>query len=156
MNSKGFIICIDDEQSVLNQLSGQLSHKFGQSHEVEIAESAEEAMELIVELMHEKENVEFRPTNFVSDVFFFIAPKDCIDNKEQVKERFEEAEKKGAAQDHLIITINELRDWIDDEIQKGKAKETFTDDLLYINNEYMGMLEQFSEFVKYIFNEEKQ
>ena len=68
-----------------------------------------------------------------------------------MKKRFEEAEKKGAAKDHKIITIDELRDWIDDEIQKRNAKETFTDDLIYVNNEYMGMLEQFSEFVKYIF-----
>lgn len=101
----------------------------------------------------EKENVEFRPTNFVSDVFFFIAPEGCIDNKEQVQKRFEEAEKKGAAQDHKIISIDELRDWIDDEVQHGKDKETFTDDLIFVNNEYMGMLEQFSEFVKFIFNE---
>ncbi len=101
----------------------------------------------------EKENIEFRPTNFVSNVFFFIAPKDCIDTKEQIKIQFEEAEKKGAAQDHKIISINELRDWVEDEVQYGREKEIFTDDLIYVNNEYMGMLEQFSEFVKYIFNE---
>jgi len=100
-----------------------------------------------------KEKVEFRPTNFVSNVFFFIAPKNCIDTEEQVKIRFEEAEKKGAAQDHKIISINSLRDWIEDEAQKGKDKETFTDDMIYVNNEYMDMLKQFSEFVKYIFNE---
>ena len=100
-----------------------------------------------------KEKVEFRPTNFVSNVFFFIAPKYCIDTEEQVRVRFEEAEKRGAAQDHKIISIDKLRDWIEDEIQNGKDKETFTEDLIYINNEYMSMLEQFSEFVKYIFNE---
>ena len=103
-----------------------------------------------------KEKVEFRPTIFVSNVFFFIAPKDCIDTEEQVKIRFEEAEKKGAAQDHKTISIDKLRDWIEDEIQNGKEKETFTDDLvyLYVNNEYiMSMLEQLSYFIKYIFNE---
>ena len=100
-----------------------------------------------------KEKVEFRPTNFVSNVFFFIAPKDCIDTEEQVRIRFEEAEKKGAAQDHKTLPIDKLRDWIEDEIQNGKDRETFTEDLIYVNNEYMGMLEQFSEFVKYIFNE---
>lgn len=103
-----------------------------------------------------KEKIEFRPTIFVSNVFFFIAPKDCIDTEEQVKIRFEEAEKKGAAQDHKTISIDKLRDWIEDEIQNGKEKETFTDDLiyLYVNNEYiMSMLEQLSYFIKYIFNE---
>lgn len=99
----------------------------------------------------EKEEVEFLPTNFVSDVYLFIAPEGCIDTDEQLKERFEEAEKKGAAQAHKIIKIDELRDWIEDEIKSDRAKETFTDDLIYVNNEYMGMLEQFSEFVKYLF-----
>ena len=100
-----------------------------------------------------KEEVGFRPTNFVSNVFFFIAPKNCIDTEEQVKIRFAEAEKKGAAQDHKIISINDLRDWIEDETQKVKDKETFTDDMIYVYNEYMDRLERFSEFVKYIFNE---
>ncbi|MBN2383313.1 response regulator [bacterium] len=59
MSKKGFIICIDDEQAVLNQLSGQLAKKFGNSHEIEIAESAEEAMELIDQLINqEHEHVE--------------------------------------------------------------------------------------------------
>lgn len=59
MRKKGFIICIDDEQSVLNQLSGQLDQYFGETHEIEIAESAEEGLELIEELIEEeKETVE--------------------------------------------------------------------------------------------------
>jgi K+-sensing histidine kinase KdpD len=52
MSKKGYIICIDDEQSVLNQLSGQLAQKFGGSHEIEIAESAEEALDLVDELIN--------------------------------------------------------------------------------------------------------
>ncbi len=101
----------------------------------------------------EAENVEFRPTNFVSDVFLLIAPKNCIDTHKEMKERFKKAEEKGAAQDHKIISIDELKDWIEDETQKGNHMQVFTDDLIYINNEHLSMLEQFSEFIKYIFNE---
>lgn len=101
----------------------------------------------------EPENVEFRPTNFVSDVFLLIAPENCLDTKEQMKNRFKVAEEKGAAQDHKIISIDNLKDWIEDEIQSGKHSEVFTDDIIYVNNEHMSMLEQFSEFIKYIFSE---
>ena len=99
------------------------------------------------------ENIVFRPTNFVSDVYLYIAPEECIDTATQMKKRFEIAEKKGAAKGHKLITMDELRDWIEDETQKSEHLKTFTDDLIYVNNEHMGMLEQFSEFIKYIFNE---
>ena len=48
--SKDFILCVDDEQAVLNQLSAQLTRRFGATHVVECAESAEEALALIPEL----------------------------------------------------------------------------------------------------------
>lgn len=51
--TRGFIICVDDEQAVLNQLSGQLRRRFGRTHEIEVAESAEEAQALIAELVEE-------------------------------------------------------------------------------------------------------
>lgn len=51
MLKKRYIICVDDEQAILNQLSSQLALKFGSSHEIEIAESAEEALELVNELV---------------------------------------------------------------------------------------------------------
>ena len=50
MSGRAFILCVDDEQAVLNQLSAQLTRSFGTSHVVEVAESAEEALGLIDEL----------------------------------------------------------------------------------------------------------
>ena len=48
--SRDYIVCVDDEQAVLNQLSAQLTRRFGATHLVECAESAEEALALIPEL----------------------------------------------------------------------------------------------------------
>ena len=48
--SRDFIVCVDDEQAVLNQLSAHLTRRFGATHLVECAESAEEALALIPEL----------------------------------------------------------------------------------------------------------
>lgn len=56
--SKGFIICVDDEVSVLETLTEQLRARFGDSHEVESAQSAEEAMGLIDEILENQELVE--------------------------------------------------------------------------------------------------
>ncbi len=44
---KNFIICVDDEQSILNQLSTQLDEAFGELCMIEYAESAEEALALM-------------------------------------------------------------------------------------------------------------
>jgi two-component system chemotaxis response regulator CheY len=41
---------VDDERAVLNQLSAQLVRRFGETHRVECAESAEEALQLIDEI----------------------------------------------------------------------------------------------------------
>jgi signal transduction histidine kinase len=48
--TRDYIVCVDDEQAVLNQLSGQLTRRFGATHRVECAESAEEALALVPEL----------------------------------------------------------------------------------------------------------
>ena len=98
-------------------------------------------------------NIVFKPTNFVSDVFFFISPWGYIDNDEQMYKTFEKSEEKGAAQAHKLISLEEFKDWIEEEVQKGTHMETFTDDIIYVYNEHMGLLEQFSEFIKYIFSE---
>lgn len=50
MNKKDIILCIDDEQIILNALSKQLMRKFGARFEYEFAESAEEALVLTEEL----------------------------------------------------------------------------------------------------------
>ncbi|PYQ07948.1 MAG: hypothetical protein DMF83_08080 [Acidobacteria bacterium] len=52
------IVCVDDEQAVLDQLSAQLSRRFGATHRVECAESAEEALQLIDEVFAAGDEVE--------------------------------------------------------------------------------------------------
>ncbi|MBE7436922.1 MAG: response regulator [Spirochaetales bacterium] len=44
---KRYFVCVDDEASVLDTLRQQLRTHFGHSHEIEVAQSAEEALELI-------------------------------------------------------------------------------------------------------------
>ncbi|MCE9501223.1 MAG: response regulator [Leptospira sp.] len=56
--TKGYIICVDDELSVLETLQEQLKAHFSQSHEIEIANSAEEALELINEIHSNGEIIE--------------------------------------------------------------------------------------------------
>lgn len=50
---KQVIIGVDDEQMILNSLSTQLNRSFGDKYEYEFAESAEEALELIEELIED-------------------------------------------------------------------------------------------------------
>lgn len=47
---KPLILCIDDEQVVLSNLQQQLKNAFGNSYEYEMAESAEEAFEILDDL----------------------------------------------------------------------------------------------------------
>ncbi|MEO1021148.1 MAG: histidine kinase dimerization/phosphoacceptor domain -containing protein [Bacteroidota bacterium] len=47
MNKKPSIICVDDEQIILNSLSKQLTRSFGDAFYYEFCESAEEAIEVI-------------------------------------------------------------------------------------------------------------
>ena len=55
--NKQIILCVDDEQFVLNALNKQLQRHFGDHFEYEFAESAEEAMEILEELTEEGEVV---------------------------------------------------------------------------------------------------
>ena len=48
-----YILCIDDEQMILNSLSKQITDKFGEQYSIEITESGEEALELFDELTQE-------------------------------------------------------------------------------------------------------
>ncbi|TGK05512.1 response regulator [Leptospira langatensis] len=48
--NKGYIICVDDEVSVLETLQEQLHNEFGKTHEIETARSAEEALALLEEI----------------------------------------------------------------------------------------------------------
>ena len=55
---KGFIVCIDDEPAVLETLREQLLRFFGGSHEVELATTGEEGLNLIKDIMSEGGSVE--------------------------------------------------------------------------------------------------
>ncbi len=53
----GVILCVDDERVVLNGLQSQLGRDFGATHTIELAESGEEALELIRELLEAGSNI---------------------------------------------------------------------------------------------------
>lgn len=55
---KGFIICVDDEPTVVSTLKEQLMVYFGETHEVEIATSGEEAWEIIQEIIKNGGSIE--------------------------------------------------------------------------------------------------
>jgi hypothetical protein len=92
-----------------------------------------------------------RRTVFMSDVYLFIAPSGYLDDFDQMKSLVEMAEKKGAASDHKLVTIGEFREWISKEENSGTAPETVTDDLVAINLEHRPLLEEFAEFIRYVF-----
>ncbi len=54
----GYIVCVDDDRSLLDVLIQQLEGAFGRTHEIEGAESANEAIELIDELLESGERVD--------------------------------------------------------------------------------------------------
>jgi hypothetical protein len=101
---------------------------------------------------HEQEDkVKFIKTIFMSDIYFFIAPEGYLDTDEQMKDLVKLSEKTGAASDHKLVSIDELRNWIKASEEENIEMEMFTDDLLFINVELRPLLEKFSEFVKHIF-----
>lgn len=51
--SKPVIICVDDEKIVLTSLKSQLGHHLNAHYQIELAESAEETLELVDELIEE-------------------------------------------------------------------------------------------------------
>ncbi|MBE9093461.1 response regulator [Tychonema sp. LEGE 07203] len=54
--SKPVILCVDDEVVVLNSLKIQLKKEFGDAYLYEVAENADEALEIIEELKQEDES----------------------------------------------------------------------------------------------------
>ncbi len=52
MGKEKMIICIDDEKTILDSLKGQLKKQFG-DYTLEFAESADEGMEVIEEVVHD-------------------------------------------------------------------------------------------------------
>lgn len=94
--------------------------------------------------------VTWRRTVFRSDVYLFIAPVDYLDTLEQMKNLLVRAEGSGAAKDHKLVSIGDLRDWIAAEESKSCERDIFTDDILFVNLRYRDMLEGFAEFVNYL------
>ena len=60
---KGVLLCVDDEVIVLHALKDQLRRAFGSQHTIEIAESAEEGLEILDELSDDG----FSPLVIISD-----------------------------------------------------------------------------------------
>ncbi|MFH0771535.1 MAG: response regulator [Candidatus Omnitrophota bacterium] len=56
--SKGIILCVDDEQTVLVSLRFNLEDLAGQTHDIRLAESAEDALQIIDELEKGQMNLE--------------------------------------------------------------------------------------------------
>lgn len=55
--TKPYIICVDDDKSILISLKAQLNHYLGEEFQFEFAECAEEAWEVINELKAEKKTI---------------------------------------------------------------------------------------------------
>jgi|ERR671932_2255466 CheY-like chemotaxis protein len=55
--SKPIILCVDDEVVVLNSLKIQLKNEFHDNYLYEVAESADEAMELLEELIEDNSDI---------------------------------------------------------------------------------------------------
>ena len=55
--TKPYILCVDDERTILISLRAQLRHWYKDKYNIEIAESAEEGLELIKELLDEGEQI---------------------------------------------------------------------------------------------------
>lgn len=101
--------------------------------------------------IHEDDGkISIKRTVFITDVYLFIAPVNYLDTKEQMKKLLAHAEESGAAQDHKLIEIEELRKWIEESEKNEKDRETFTDDLLFINLQHRDLISGFSEFTKFI------
>ena len=55
---KGFIICVDDQPEIVDVLMMQLENAFGQFCEIEVAESADEALKVFLDLRERGEEIE--------------------------------------------------------------------------------------------------
>ncbi len=97
-----------------------------------------------------QEHIERWNTRFISDVYMFIAPEGYIDTEEQMHELMANAEIKGAASAHRIISIDDLIDDVEEN------SEQYTDDMVYMITEYSWLLTRFSEFIKYIFKQQNK
>jgi len=89
---------------------------------------------------------ELKETKFISDVFLFVAPeKFGVNDLKKLS--------KAAGQDHKLLTIQEIIEWVEREKKKETAEKTFTDDLLYIIDYLRDSLEEFAEMLRGKFSE---
>jgi len=101
--------------------------------------------------IHEDDDkVTVKRTVFRSDVYLFIAPPQYLDTPEEMERLLKHAEKSGAAEAHKVVTLEELRRWMAETEMRGTTRETFTDDMIFINLQYRDLLEGFSEFVRFV------
>ena len=94
--------------------------------------------------------VRFERTVFRSDVYFFLAPPGLIDTRDQMRKLLRPAEASGAAQDHKLLSLDQLRDWVATEETADNDRSTFTDDLLFVNLTHRDLLEEFAAFAKFV------
>jgi len=88
----------------------------------------------------------FKETKFISDIFLFIAPEGEISNKDQLKSL-----SKYAAKGHDLVTIQELANRINKSKNENTAQDLYTDDLIFIVEEYEDLLIEFSDAVRFNF-----
>ena len=86
----------------------------------------------------------FRDTKFISDIFFFIAPKGEIDDNDALKNI-----PSSAADERKLYEIRELLDFVEEKKEQGNAGNTFTDDLIYIVDQYKDTLLAFTDYIKF-------
>ena len=65
MAEKGYILCVDDDLALLENLWQQITDLHGATHEVAMAKSAEEALGLIYDLHHDGRTVEMIITDLI-------------------------------------------------------------------------------------------
>jgi response regulator RpfG family c-di-GMP phosphodiesterase len=54
---KNVILCVDDEKMILDSIKSQLKEKYGKKYQYETADNAEDALELIDELVEESVSI---------------------------------------------------------------------------------------------------
>jgi diguanylate cyclase (GGDEF)-like protein/PAS domain S-box-containing protein len=59
------ILCVDDEEIVLSSLKTQLNTFFGEDYDIELAQSAEDALEIMEELKHDEIELELIVSDFL-------------------------------------------------------------------------------------------
>ncbi len=65
MKDSGIILCVDDDTTVLVALRTLLNHEFGSSYQVEIAESGDEALEILEDLEQQGQHLSIIISDFI-------------------------------------------------------------------------------------------